>query len=787
MALALIQTPSSALAPLLAVCLAAGGFGSLAAEAGASGVAEPSNPPAQPTGLEAFHRSGQTFLTWLDVPDPLVLGYRVYRHDAPIDAGNLHEAALLWELGPDSGAFHADRYLNLTINEWGPRYVARYVTDDLGPELPEGQGFLVWTLAAEDFGGGESGSGYYAVTAVDDLGIENTVDFGTENTFGPVTESIAPPEPVRAKTILDGKAEIYIQYLDLRTINTTKSAPNLSNLWFGLDPDAPEVARSVQYAFTYVLFLPAASGCAPWLGPRPVITVLHGYGGEKLRPYTWDPHPTWCNAYRLYPLDVSNTWWFGNAKDHDYRLGMEIGDEDTIVNYTEQRVLRMLLDLERHPVHGPNVDMNRLFVAGHSMGGSGALAFALRYPNVFAAAHASQPMTDFQLAGSAGGFDWQPIYAVLFGTQAQALPISLGGPEGLADHLAIYEGMNIWEWQNHRQTLETRRYEERAPFGIDHGVADVLMEFATQAEPAYPVLDAASICWAGEIQSGGHIPSNLSTLPGSLAKISGGLPFWGFTGRRNETVPGFRQASGNPPLPPAGTGFFNSGLQWSSSWNPWDGSPLDDAGQWRISLRSMDGSPRLVDVTPRRLQEFTPVPGWAYWASTFDVQTGAQLSSAAVSLDIDGLLTVPNVEARPNGTRVWIRPSLTGTPPQVSVASGGTHTLRMRLGDDLGGSLFLMLGSLSGTTPGLPLGAWHLSLNPDLYFQLLLTAPQGAPLSQNVGFLNASGVALVTFTVPPGLDPSYAGFVFQHAVAVLDPLTLDVQAVTNPTPLALVP
>jgi pimeloyl-ACP methyl ester carboxylesterase len=522
-------------------------------------------------------------------------------------------------------------------------------------------------------------------------------------------------------------------------------------------------------------------------GPRPVMTMLHGYGGFKLRPYTWDPHPTWCDVYRLYPLDVADTWWFGNARDHDYREGLEVGADDTIVNFTEQRVLRMLLDLERHPVHGPNVDMNRLYVAGHSMGGSGALALALRYPNVFAAAHASQPMTDYQLAGQAGGFDWQPQFAVNFGTQALQLPIDLDAPEGLADHLLEHNGTSIWDWQNHRATLQTRRHEERAPFGIDHSVTDPLMEFETQGEPIYQALDEASICWAGEVQNAGHVPSNQSTLPASLAKVLGGGPFWGFTGKRDETVPGFGQASGNPPLPPSGTGMFNNSLEWSSSWNAWDGAPVDQTDEWRMSLRNTSGIPRIVSVTPRRLQNFAPQPGWAYWASTVDAQTDEQLSSSMVTVDADGLLTVADVDVRPGGTQVRIRPSLTGSPSEISVATGGLHELDVRLGDDLGGHVFLVLGSVSGTTPGIPLGDWQLSLNPDLYFQLLVTTPGGAPLSRNVGLLSPGGETAVTFGVPLGLDPSYAGFVFQHAVAILNPLDLGLSAITNPVAFALVP
>jgi hypothetical protein len=80
-------------------------------------------PPAV-KGLRAFHRAGQTFITWREIDDPFgdkppALGalkeaaeaaeakrcvrYRVYRHDRPIDRRSLADAVLLAEGEPFSG------------------------------------------------------------------------------------------------------------------------------------------------------------------------------------------------------------------------------------------------------------------------------------------------------------------------------------------------------------------------------------------------------------------------------------------------------------------------------------------------------------------------------------------------------------------------------------------------------------------------------------------------------------------------------------------------------------
>jgi hypothetical protein len=43
-----------------------------------------------------------------------------------------------------------------------------------------------------------------------------------------------------------------------------------------------------------------------------------------------------------------------------------------------------------------------------------------------------------------------------------------------------------------------------------------------------------------------------------------------------------------------------------------------------------------------------------------------------------------------------------------------------------------------------------------------------SPLAAPLGALDGSGAATVTFTLPPGLDPSLAGFELHHASVVLD-------------------
>jgi len=608
--------------------------------------------------------------------------------------------------------------------------------------------------------------------------------------LGPVAESIDAPQPVLPKVLLSGGCEIYTQFMDLRNFNVTQAAPNLINAYYGFSPIDPEVLNAKQYGFTYAVFPPFNdTGCGP-AADYSVLVTLHGYGGHAVRPWTFDPEPTWCNTFRIYPIDVTNTWWFGNARDHDFRVDLDPLSGDTVVNYTEQRVLRMIRDLKASPTYGSMVDEERVYVRGHSMGGSGALAFALRYPNVFAGAHASQPMTNYITDGDGGGTDWRPDLEIKWGTVAEELPMLSDAMDGLADHLKQYDGTPTWEWQNHQQQLIDRRGEDFVPFGIDHGIPDLVIEWATQGLPFYEPLNEASICWSGQVTNDLHVSSDLASLPASMAKTPAGHPFAGFMVKRSESLPGFRDATGNNALPPVGSGAYNEFIEWSSSWGPWDGQPLDTALEWQISLRTTDASIHTADIIPRRLQSFSTTAGWGYAWSNTRVSDGVEIASGTVMADADGLVIVPDVEITPSGNRVRVAPLLSGSPAQISVSAGGAQTLALDCGDDLAGKLALVLGSVSGTSPGVPVNSsLTLPLNLDPYFILTLNQPNSAFLTPSLAGLDPVGNMVTTFTLGAGIAPGLVGLAAHHAFAVIDSLggSAVITAVSNPVSVSFDP
>ena len=134
--------------------------------------------------------------------------------------------------------------------------------------------------------------------------------------------------------------------------------------------------------------------------------------------------------------------------------------------------------------------------------------------------------------------------------------------------------------------------------------------------------------------------------------------------------------------------------------------------------------------------------------------------------------------------RDQVRPAyLNSDTDVVGLANGGKQTLYWQAGASHAGELYLVLGSLSGTAPGLPAGGDILPLNPDAYFSLTLSG--AGPLSGALGFLSPTGAGQTTFSIPAGLSPALAGVNAHHAGLTLDPFTGAVQLITEPVALTL--
>lgn len=607
------------------------------------------------------HRSGQTFITWREISSLKGESYRIYRSPDPITAKNYHLLQPLYEVYEGSGIWYSNRYTIYRLREWHVRWAERLIIEDFGEQLPQDDGLLVWTISPDDLGNDEGDRAYYMITVVTAEGDEYPL---AGYDAGPIYETVADPAPVELRTEQGAGVHVYLQYMDLRNWNPTYHAPNYVNYFYGLDPFDDRVKNSIQYAYDYKVIEPDLDACGGKLPEKaPVLIFLHGWGGNQYRADYKGLTDPMC-AYQLLPLDIGETWYFGFARNHDYHSRWYPGRGDVIVNYTEQRILRMVYDLLRNPPGVP-ADENRVYVYGFSMGGSGALAFALRYPNVFAAAYASMPMTDYTTSGDGGGFDWRKDVEPKWGAIASNLPIVSDALHGWADHLKKYDGSRVYTWQNHQLNLVTRKGDDMVPLGIAHGLKDTAIEWSTQGEPVYQKLNSSQMNWGGAVMDIDHAWTNFLGMPTAFARVNG-VPFWGLQAVKNETVPGLSYPYATDKFPPSGEDSFNQTILWSSSWYPWDGAPVDQRDVWQISFcaiqagmsekRCGTGRNTYTSVTLRRLQQFEVVPGVEYQWENTAIADGTLLGSGKITPDSNGLLTVPLVLVVPEGNRLRITP-----------------------------------------------------------------------------------------------------------------------------------
>jgi hypothetical protein len=111
--------------------------------------------------------------------------------------------------------------------------------------------------------------------------------------------------------------------------------------------------------------------------------------------------------------------------------------------------------------------------------------------------------------------------------------------------------------------------------------------------------------------------------------------------------------------------------------------------------------------------------------------------------------------------------SLTGLPGKISQATGGAHSLYLDAGAAHANQTYVVAGSASGTSPGVPIGLFVVPLNLDFYTDYTIQSANVPPFVNTFNALNAEGRALAQVVIPPAV-PGITGVVVHHAYVVLD-------------------
>jgi hypothetical protein len=411
----------------------------------------------------------------------------------------------------------------------------------------------------------------------------------------------------------------------------------------GLDSPG-QVAAGLEYHLT--LGLP--SGCepdSPAADQRfPIVMVLHGFGDgwQAIRSYG-DFHP---NAVTIIPNDPLGTWFYG------YSDQLPGGDPDrgTVVNYTERRLLSYVAYCQSHfPI-----DSNRIYVRGGSMGGTGSISLALRYPNIFAAAQADKGATNRRHCR------WKSQCETVWG-HCDA-------------NVHNQEGIGVWDWQNMAWYMQ-HHHRQATWLRTMHGREDASIFFSQVAGP--PGIEPMSFYAAIETFKIGHqciwdARSHRQRYPQDFQADDEWDPFGDPICylALDRSFPAFSNFSANDD---PGTGAGDPvGNDDDLGNNTYDGDPhgglnrflrwntttiSDEAERYSIELclssgeHGYHGNGETVDVTLRRLQKFAVTADAAYDWSTSTGQHGR------ASADAEGLLTIPKVPVRKEWTSVSIAPA----------------------------------------------------------------------------------------------------------------------------------
>jgi hypothetical protein len=544
---------------------------------------------ASVTGIKAFHRHGQTFVTWKDAAEGqagAAYRYSVYRSDAPITQANLGAAQRVIQ-----------GILNNSCKFPGKALKEADRLDPEGPtvRLEEGGELLpVWTgvgvhTATKD------GKGYYAVVATDlEFKPLSKIVPGKSATTEPVAEKVAPFQPilqVAAKDRKSGGGKPFKKGLPMHIVFHASCG---SKSWRNGKGDeylffAPRWGYRSGLPGTFNVY---SSGKSISLEPRDTITQPSGKWGRE----------TYWIGYFCKP------YW---AKDPEPRAHL----------FTQQR-LEWMIDwvVEKYAV-----DATRIDASGQSMGSWGSMIFGLPRPKIFSVLYPTTTPGHLwklpALNGSPISLKCPTVEKVLDSKSARLLggkvPLLPDGKTEYFDHTNMIEFV-----KGHPGDLPFVCYVGGRKGG---SMTKGYCKWPNQVAVAR-ALTAGHHGFGFGWDNGGHGSAHTQFdllrkyYPSSLFALDRSYPAFG-----NSSID-------DDPGPETGPeeGYMNVGFVWKDV--------ADEAGRWSAKISNGEAKADMTaDVTPRRCQKFKPKPGEKLkWTSSAG-------GSGQVTADEHGLVTVEKV------------------------------------------------------------------------------------------------------------------------------------------------
>jgi len=358
---------------------------------------------------------------------------------------------------------------------------------------------------------------------------------------------------------------------------------------------------------------------------------LHAWGGNVDRgTYWYDVKPCTIRASTVnYPVQ---DWWYG------YRRCYGIPNcvmKDVVFNYTERRLMSFVRWLGKNW----SIDRNLVFVEGQSMGGSGALHFGMKNGETFCYANA-----------------WVGIACWRYSTYFR------NGEKkkwGATDELMNYNGVKFDDWMDLSWWL--RRYPQKeTPFlSFANGKNDGGIGWP-QAVMAVKALWETKRPFVFSWGMAGHGQRAKFMLNPELIELKKSIPAFRNcsldddlgTGRKLASAKRFKTRSGKVIedwYDGDSTGQINAYLLWKNI--------TDQKDRYEITVylaRKAPSDSCVVDLTPRRTQEFRARPGEKFRWTNVSVADNSKIQSGNMSADRLGLVTIEGVLVTTDGNKISI-------------------------------------------------------------------------------------------------------------------------------------
>jgi hypothetical protein len=581
-------------------------------------------PAAQPTSLAAFHRSGQTFITWGEDEGQSGETYRIYRHS-------------VYEQKEGSSYFremhNCSRQLAESFNCYIDRYIIQPVSSGKGTQLSATTGLFVYTALNQS-----SEDVYYAVTTVSSGGSEETT-IGSGNSAGSVTEQWALPDAVRY--LVETDRDYYILWLDYRIYDSY-------------------TGNAFPVAITKSKFTPGAD-----------MPSLHLDGiGTNFPGANYSNYGNTDYGSTEFGSNGTPTWYFGHHMSHQYDGGCQSTSgrqmQDTIANYIQYKHMQAVLWARRKF----GITQQKFHINGNSMGASGAWGFIMTYPSFVTSIYSCEGLTQYEVPGinSRGDTIWMSSIAQNYGHYSVANPakfLAFSNPDypGM-DWACQFTGMNVYDARNVVKFLKLNTYKSFGNIGGGHCFQDGSIPYEYQGAHFEEYIKDSRHTFGYGVKDGGH-------GWGQAMGTSRMNPhtYW------NESRPGFSNVDpiegcqyNDPAHERPGSRTYMSYVEWGVASRPlMNGKKIEEtATSWSVPIINVSRCASKdyvdnVDITPRNLQTLEICEGDVFTYTVMDANETVEATGECTADSIQ-LVLIPDVPMR-----------LTGAIAKIELKSRGSN------------------------------------------------------------------------------------------------------------------